>query len=235
MDPMATNKTPCRIETELLGKEQSKEEQNASWRVFRIMSELVSGFDLLRKYGLAVTFFGTSRGKENHEVYAHARELAGRLSKEGFTVITGGGGGVMEAANRGATESGGNSVGLNIDLPEEQGANKFITNGMKFNYFFTRKVMLSFASEVYVFFPGGFGTLDEFFEIITLIQTKKIGRIPVILVDTNYWTPLLEWVDKTVYEKYKNIDKEDMNIYHLVNSVDEAMSEIIALTKNAKS
>jgi uncharacterized protein (TIGR00730 family) len=228
---MSQNKEFCRIETELLGKEQSQEERDASWRVFRIMSELVSGFDLLRKYGLAITFFGTSRGEEGCEIYAQASELAGRLSKEGFTIITGGGGGVMEAANRGAEKAGGNSIGLNIDLPEEQGRNKFITDGMKFNYFFTRKVMLSFASEVYVFFPGGFGTLDEFFEIITLIQTKKISKIPVILVGTEYWTPLLEWVKETVYGKYKNIDKSDTDIYRLVESVDEAVSAILELTK----
>jgi uncharacterized protein (TIGR00730 family) len=224
---MTEKKKPCRVEKELLG--EPSEDSASSWRVFRIMAEFVSGFDLLRKYKLAVTIFGTSRGKEGDTVYVEAKDLAGRLSKKGFTVLTGGGGGAMEAANRGAKEAGGNSVGLNIELPDEQEPNTYITDGMQFNYFFTRKVMLSFASEAYVFFPGGFGTLDEFFEIVTLVQTGKIQPLPIILVNKEYWEPLLEWIKTTVYEKCKAIDEKDMELYKVVDSVDEAYSTILNL------
>jgi len=195
-------------------------------RLFKLMAEFVAGFNILKKYCLAATIFGTARCSFDDDVYKKAKELAARLAKDDFTIISGGGRGVMQAANRGAKEAGGDSVGLNIELPYEQQINEYITDMQSFHYFFIRKVMLSFASEVYIFMPGGFGTMDEFFEIVTLIQTKKIQRIPVILVGKEYWTPLLSWINETLYEKNHAIDKEDMEIYHLVDSVDEAYDKI---------
>jgi uncharacterized protein (TIGR00730 family) len=199
------------------------------WRVFRIMAEFVDGFDLLKKYGLAATIFGSTRANPDSPLYGEAEELAARLSKSGFTIITGGATGIMEAANKGAYRSGGASVGLNIQLPHEQHYNNYLTDQHNFHHFYVRKVMLSFASEVYIYFPGGFGTLDEFFEIITLIQTKKIKRIPVILVGREYWTPLLAFIEKMIYTRYVYIDEADMQLYHLVDSVEDAHALAVQL------
>ncbi len=199
-----------------------------SWRVFKIMLEFIEGFDIIRRYGLAVSFFGSSRATLGDDSYKHAEELASRLSKKGFAVVTGGSAGIMQAANKGAFEVGGASVGLNIDLPDTQTYNPYLTEKFVFDHFFVRKVMLTYASEAYVYFPGGFGTLDEFFEIITLIQTKKIRKIPVVLFGKDYWTPLLTFIEKTVYEKHAAINEGDMRFYTLVDSVDEAFEYIIA-------
>lgn len=198
-----------------------------SWRIFRIMAELVAGFELLRKHGLAATFFGTARCAAGEEVYKQAEELAAKLAKGGFTIITGGGPGVMEAANVGAFKVGGKSIGLNIELPMEQRLNPYVTETEKFHFFFTRKVMLAFASEVYIYFPGGFGTLDELFEIVTLIQTKKITKIPVILYGKKFWAPLLEWIEQSLAKKYGTISRDDIDILHVVDSVDEAYEYIM--------
>lgn len=199
-----------------------------SWRIFRIIAEFVSGFEKLQRYCLAATFFGTARCQFGDKVYEMATELSDKLSREGFAVITGGGSGVMEAANRGAYEAKGASVGLHISLPQEQELNSYTTDSLGFHYFFIRKVMLAFASEVYVFFPGGFGTLDEFFELVMLVQTKKIKPLPIVLVGREYWEPLLGWIERDLYEKYRAIDKKDMDIYHLADSVDDAFKYIIA-------
>ncbi len=199
-----------------------------SWRIFKIMSEFVEGFDVIRRCGLAVSFFGSARASFEDEVYKHATELAGRLAKKGFAVITGGSAGVMQAANRGAFEAGGTSVGLNINLSEAQSYNPYLTTRFGFDHFFVRKVMLTYASEVYVYFPGGFGTLDEFFEIVTLVQTKKIRKVPLILFGKHYWEPLLGFIEETLYKEHKAINKEDMELYTLVDSVDEAYDYIIA-------
>lgn len=199
-----------------------------SWRVFKIMSEFVEGFDIIRRYGLAVSFFGSARASLDDKVYAHASELAGRLAKKGFAVITGGSAGIMQAANKGAFEAGGISVGLNINLPSAQEYNPYLTEKFGFDHFFVRKVMLTYASEVYVYFPGGFGTLDEFFEIVTLVQTKKIRSVPIILFGKQYWEPLLAFIEKTLYQERAAIDKEDMKLYTLVDSVDEAYEHIVA-------
>ena len=199
------------------------------WRIFKIMAELVDGFEFLKKYGKSVTFFGSARCDFKNSIYKETTKLASELSKNGFTVITGGGPGIMEAANRGAYEAGGYSVGINIKLPMEQRINKYVKSSEAFHYFFIRKMMLSFASEVYIFFPGGFGTLDEFFEIITLVQTKKIKPVPVVLVNKEYWNPLLNWIKQDVYGKDKAIDEKDMNIYKLVNNADEALEYIKSL------
>ncbi len=198
-----------------------------SWRVFKIMSEFVEGFDIIRRYGLAVTFFGSARASLEDNVYAHAEELAGRLAKKGFAVITGGSSGVMQAANKGAFEAGGVSVGLNINLPDLQIYNPYLTERFGFDHFFVRKVMLTYASEVYVYFPGGFGTLDEFFEIVTLVQSKKIRKIPIILFGKEYWEPLLAFIEKTLYQEHAAIDESDMKLYTLVDSVDEAYDYIV--------
>jgi len=144
-------------------------------------------------------------------------------------MITGGAGGVMQAANQGAFEAKGQSVGLNIDLPNEQGENGFLTESKSFNYFFTRKVMLAFASEVYIFFPGGFGTMDELFEMLTLVQTKKIKRIPIVLVNKEYWTPLIGFIEEHLLAKYHTIDEEDTKLYVLVDSVEEAHKAVLDL------
>lgn len=213
-----TRGSVCRVDDELLAEGDTEK----SWRVFKIMSEFVSGFEILKKYGLAATFFGTARCKEGDVDCKMARDLAHRLSDDGFAIITGGGGGVMSAANRGAYEAGGHSIGLNIQLPEEQRINSYVTDSRSFHYFFIRKVMLSYASEVYIFMPGGFGTLDEFFEIVTLVQTKKITSIPILLVGKKYWTPLVTWMQEMLYEQKKYINKEDIDLFHLVDSVDEA-------------
>jgi uncharacterized protein (TIGR00730 family) len=204
-----------------------KPRQLESWRVFKIMSEFVEGFELLGRYGLAATFFGTQRQTFEDHFYADATELAGRLAKHGFAIITGGASGIMQAANEGAYNAGGASVGLNIRLEANQAANKFLTDYMIFDHFFVRKVMLTFASEVYIYFPGGFGTLDEFFEIVTLIQTKKIQKIPIVLYGKEYWTPLIEFFKSKLLTEHKAIDPEDLDIFHLVDSVDAAYDYII--------
>jgi uncharacterized protein (TIGR00730 family) len=202
-----------------------------NWRIFRIMAEFVDGFELLRKYRLAATFFGSARCCIGDPMYDNAMALAERLVYSGFTIITGGAGGVMRAANQGAYKAGGKSVGLNIELPHEQESNEFLTETKTFNYFFTRKVMLAFASEVYVYFPGGFGTLDELFEILTLIQTKKIKRIPVVLVGKKYWDPIITLLTDHLYHTYGTIDKEDLELFTLVDSVDEAHAVILDLVR----
>ena len=213
----------CRVMTDLFESDDAIQ----SWRIFRIMSEFVDGFEILRKYGMAATFFGSARSIAGDDVYKSAEELAAKLAKSGFAIITGGGPGVMEAANVGGFKVGGQSVGLNIKLPMEQVLNPYVTESESFHFFFSRKVMLSFASEVYVYFPGGFGTMDEFFEIVTLIQTKKISPIPVVLYDSDYWNPLLDFFKKTLLKEYKTISKEDLDIFHIVDSVDDAYEYIM--------
>jgi uncharacterized protein (TIGR00730 family) len=198
-----------------------------SWRVFRIMAEFVAGFELLRKYGLAATVFGSARFTQGDPYYKQAEELSAKLAKKGFAIITGGGPGIMEAANVGGFKVGGKSVGLNIELPFEQKLNPYTTESLDFDFFFSRKVMLSFASEVYIYFPGGFGTLDEFFELLTLIQTKKIERIPIVLYGADYWNPLVTFFENTLYKKYQTINKEDIELFQVVDSVDEAMKYIL--------
>jgi len=198
-------------------------------RMTKIVEEFTKGFNFLKNYGLAATIYGSARLSAESEMYQEAQKLAAALSKEGFAVITGGGPGIMEAANKGAYESGGQSVGINIRLPRDQRINEYVTESEAFYYFFIRKVMLAFASEVYIFFPGGFGTLDEFFEMLMLVQTKKIEPIPIILVGKSYWQPLLTWVEKELYEKNKAISKEDMNLYQLVDNADEAMELILGM------
>ena len=199
-----------------------------SWRIFKIMSEFIEGFDIIRRYGLAATFFGSSRATLEDEGNKNAADLAGRLAKKGFAIITGGSSGVMQAANKGAFDAGGASVGLNINMPDLQTYNHYLTEKFGFEHFFVRKVMLTYASEVYVYFPGGFGTLDEFFEIVTLVQSKKIRNVPIVLFGREYWEPLLAFIEKTLYKERGAIDESDMKLYTLVDSVDEAYDYIVA-------
>lgn len=217
----------CRVVTDLLDPKGSDGDAIQSWRVFRIMSEFVSGFELLRNHGLAVTFWGSARTDPGDPYYKMAEEMAAKLAKKGFSVISGGGPGIMEASNVGAFKVGGKSVGLNIQLPFEQKLNPYTTESLDFDFFFSRKVMLTFASEAYIYFPGGFGTLDEFFEIITLIQTKKIERIPVILMGSDFWNPLISWFEKDLIKKYKTISKEDMDLFKVFDSPDEAIKYVL--------
>jgi uncharacterized protein (TIGR00730 family) len=217
----------CRVMTELLDPKGQNGASAQSWRVLRIMSEFVQGFELLRNHGLAATFWGSARATPSDPYYQAAEELAARLSRKGFAIVSGGGSGIMEASNAGAFKAGGKSIGFNIELPHKQESNPYTTESLNFNFFFSRKVMLAFASEAYVYFPGGFGTLDELFEIITLIQTKKIGRLPVVLYGRNFWEPLVGWFEKELFEKRELISKEDLEIYHIADSVDEAYEYIL--------
>lgn len=217
-------KMHCRIVTDLFQDDDAVQ----SWRVFRIMSEFVDGFDTLRKYSTAATFFGSARLRPNDPIYKDAETLAAMLARHGFTIITGGGPGIMEAANVGAFKVGGKSVGLNIQLPTEQKLNPYVTESKQFHFFFSRKVMLSFASEVYIYFPGGFGTLDELFEIVTLIQTKKISKIPIVLYGREFWTPLIAFMKETLIKKYETIDADDLTMFEIVDSIDEAYTYISA-------
>jgi hypothetical protein len=217
----------CRIVTDLLDPQGGNGDAVQSWRVFRIMSEFVSGFELLRNHGLAVTFWGSARLSPQDPYYKMAEELAAKLAKKGFSVISGGGPGIMEASNVGAFKVGGKSVGLNIQLPFEQKLNPYTTETLNFDFFFSRKVMLTFASEAYIYFPGGYGTLDEFFEIITLIQTKKIERIPVVLIGSDFWNPLIKWFEKELLKKFKTISPEDLDLFVVLDSVDEAYKYVL--------
>src|SRR4051812_1669757 len=182
-----------------------------TWQIFKIMAEFVDGFEKLSKIGPCVSIFGSARTKPDHIYYQLAEEIAFKLTKEGYGIITGGGPGAMEAANKGAKAAGGKSVGLNIELPFEQSANKYIDNDklITFNYFFVRKLMFIKYAQGFVVLPGGFGTMDEFFEALTLIQTKKIGKFPIVLCGKKYWAGLLEWI-KDVLGVEQMVDQNDM-------------------------
>lgn len=199
---------------------------SVQWRIFRIMAEFVDGFQFLGDFKKVVTIFGSARFDEGDEHYQAAEKLGRLLSGAGFTVLTGGGPGIMEAANRGAYEAGGESVGLNIQLPFEQRINPYVKKGIGFHYFFTRKVMLATSAQAYVFFPGGFGTMDEFFEIITLIQTKKMPHIPVVCIGTDYWQTLYAHLEKNVMKKHKAINPTDLKIFQIVDTPEEAVKII---------
>lgn len=213
----------------------------AKKRVTLISNEFKDGFEFVKNYPRSVTFFGSARAKEDGVYYKKARGLAEEIVKKlHYSVVTGGGPGIMEAANRGAYEAGGNSVGLTIDLPNEQLTNEYLTDKISFHYFFSRKVCLSFSAEAFVFFPGGFGTLNEFLEILTLIQTSKIPKAPMILVGESYWRPLEE-LFKNILVKEQMVDKEDVFIYSITDDDNEILEKIknapvrVGLEYNRKS
>ncbi|MDD5561023.1 MAG: TIGR00730 family Rossman fold protein [Candidatus Omnitrophica bacterium] len=199
--------------------------QDDTWRIFRIMSEFVDGFEILSRVGKAVSIFGSARAKPESRHYKHAEEIAYNIAKAGYAVITGSGPGLMEAANKGARRADGYSIGLNIQLPCEQKPNRFVDTVLSFRYFFVRKVMFVKYAKAFVILPGGYGTLDEFFEAITLIQTNRIAKFPVVLFDSKYWRPLLDWLKSTVY-KHGNIDKEDMELFVLADNPKEVVQAI---------
>jgi hypothetical protein len=192
-----------------------------TWRIFRIMSEFVEGFESLAKVGPAVTIFGSARTRPNDAYYQAAEKTARLLARAKFAVITGGGPGVMEAANKGAFDAGGTSIGCNISLPHEQEANKYQQITLDFHYFYVRKVMFVKYASAFICFPGGYGTLDEFFETITLIQTLKIEPFPIILFGKSYWTGLAEWIKSTLRPRF--IDEEDVDIFRIVDTPEEAV------------
>ena len=196
------------------------------WRVMRIMGEFVHAFDSLAEVGAAITIFGSARTLQSDPMYSAARDLGNQLAKAGFAVITGGGPGIMEAANRGAHEAGGLSIGCNIELPKEQALNPYVNISVNFRYFFCRKTMFMKYSEGFVLFPGGFGTLDELFEALTLIQTRKIARFPVILIGSAYWQGLLDWMRQHLAALGK-IDADDLKLVFVTDSVDEACRKLV--------
>ncbi len=198
-----------------------------SWQIFKIIGEFVEGFEKLSRIGPCVSIFGSARTKENHEYFQMADDIAYQLTQLGYGIITGGGPGIMEAGNKGAKRGGGKSVGLNIDLPFEQQANPHIDSDklINFDYFFVRKVMFMKYSQGFVVLPGGFGTLDELFEAITLIQTKKIGKFPIVLVKKSYWSGLFDWIENTMLNE-KNISPTDMELFKIVDTTEEAVKHI---------
>ena len=199
-----------------------------SWQIFKIMSEFVEGFETMSKIGPCVSVFGSARTKPDNEYYKQAEEIGYLLTQKGYGVITGGGPGIMEAANKGANRGDGKSVGLNIELPFEQSANHYIDNDklINFDYFFVRKVMFVKYAQGFIVLPGGVGTLDELFEAITLIQTNKIGKFPIVLVGKTYWDGLIDWIKVVLLDKEKNISKKDLKLINIVDTPVEAV-EII--------
>ncbi|OGF33053.1 Rossman fold protein, TIGR00730 family [Candidatus Falkowbacteria bacterium RIFOXYD2_FULL_35_9] len=201
-----------------------KKMSDITWRIFRIMSEFVEGFQFLSDFNKEVTIFGSARLKPQSKWYTEAEKLGELLVKKKFSVITGGGPGIMEAANKGAFKVDPNkSIGINIQLPAEQRTNSYVGQAKAFYYFFTRKVMLAASAQAYIFFPGGFGTIDEFMEILTLIQTRKMQKTPIILVGIKFWTPLIKWFEKSFRDQYKTIHSEDLKLFNLVDSAEEVM------------
>lgn len=201
---------------------------NDSWAIFKIMAEFVEGFEKLSKIKPCVSIFGSARTKPDHKYYQLAEDIAFELSRNGYGVITGGGPGIMEAGNKGAQRGNGTSVGLNIELPFEQESNPYVDmdKNMMFDYFFVRKVMFIKYSQGFIVLPGGFGTLDELFESLTLIQTKKIARFPVILVGTEYWKGLIDWIKEKLRDEHQNINPEDMDLISIVDTSEEAIQKI---------
>jgi len=199
---------------------------NDSWAIFKIMGEFVNGYEKLSRIGPCVSIFGSARTKPDNKYYKLAEEVAAKIVDHGYGVITGGGPGIMEAGNKGAHIAGGTSVGLNIDLPFEQHDNPYIDSdkSLDFDYFFVRKVMFVKYSQGFVVMPGGFGTLDELFEAITLIQTNKIEKFPIILVGTEFWDGLMDWVKATLLKQFNNISEKDLDLIHLVDTPDEVIS-----------
>lgn len=201
---------------------------NDSWGIFKIMSEFVNGYETMARIGPCVTIFGSARIKPDDKYYTLAEKIAFKISKAGYGIITGGGPGIMEAGNKGAHLGGGTSVGLNIELPFEQHYNPYIDKdkNLNFDYFFVRKVIFVKYSQGFVVMPGGFGTLDEMFEALTLIQTKKIARFPIILVGSSFWNGLIDWIKTVLVEKFKTVKEEDLDLFKVVDTEDEVLETL---------
>lgn len=217
-----------KIQEKLKQKTWNEIRTNDSWAIFKIMSEFVNGYESMARIGPCVSIFGSARIKPDNKYYLLAEKIAFKISKAGYGVITGGGPGIMEAGNKGAHNGDGISVGLNIELPFEQHHNPYIDKdkNLNFDYFFVRKVMFVKYSQGFVVMPGGFGTLDELFEAITLIQTKKIGKFPIILVGTDFWSGLIDWINTVLIEKEKTVRLEDMNLIKIVDTEDEVVKAL---------
>ena len=217
-----------KIREKLKQKTWNEIKTNDSWAIFKIMSEFVDGYEKLSRIGPCVSVYGSARTKPNDKYYKLAENISYKLTQHGYGVITGGGPGIMEAGNKGANRGGGVSVGLNIELPFEQHDNPYIDKdkSLDFDYFFVRKVMFVKYAQGFVAMPGGFGTLDELFEAMTLIQTSKIGKFPIILVGSEFWSGLIDWVKETLLKKYHNISKKDLDLFSIVDTSDEVI-EII--------
>jgi len=209
--------------------------QEDLWRIFRIMAEFVEGFEKMSSIKPSVAVFGSARTKPNHNSYKMTVEVSKELTKKGFGIITGGGPGIMEAANKGAKESNGSSTGVNIELPNEQGSNIFVDRDklLTFRYFFVRKVMFFKYSQGFVILPGGFGTIDELFEILTLVQTGKTKKVPIVVMGVEYWKPLMSWL-KDYMAKFKYIEDFDMNLFKLTDDPKEAAEIIYQFHKGKK-
>jgi len=219
------NKEEKKLRRALDSKSWNEIKTKDSWQIFKIMSEFVDGYDTMAKIGPCVSIFGSARTTDENPYYQLAEEIAFKLTQNGYGVITGGGPGIMEAANKGAKKGEGKSVGLNIELPFEQSANPYIDNDklINFDYFFVRKVMFVKYAQGFIVLPGGVGTLDELFEAITLIQTKKIGKFPIVLVGKSFWGGLIDWIKEVMLKKEKNISPEDLNLFSVVDTADEAL------------
>ncbi len=226
-NPIVNNEED-RIRKAFAEKDWSEIKSADSWAIFKIMAEFVDGFEKLAKIGPCVSIFGSARTPRDHKYYKIAEEIAAKLVRHGYGVITGGGPGIMEAGNKGAHSENGKSVGLNIHLPFEQFNNIYIDQDklITFDYFFVRKVMFTKYAQGFVVLPGGFGTMDELFEALTLIQTKKIGRFPIVMVGKSYWKGLIDWIKTTMVDDHKNIHIEDMDLIALVDTATEAVEVI---------
>lgn len=222
------DKSDERIRRALADKDWNEIKATDSWQIFKIMSEFVEGFEKMGKIGPCVSIFGSARTKPDNKYYKLAEEIGYKLTSEGYGVITGGGPGIMEAGNKGAKAGGGKSVGLNIHLPFEQTSNPFVDPDklVSFDYFFVRKTIFLRYSQGFIALPGGFGTLDELFEALTLVQTTKIANFPVILVGSEYWSGLLDWIKSVMLEKERNINADDLFLFSVVDTADEVITII---------
>ncbi len=214
--------------TKLRMRDWTETKAHSSWQIFKIMAEFVQGFEMLAKIGPCISIFGSARTPPGHKYYELAVDIAKRLAEEGFGIITGGGPGIMEAANKGASMAQGHSVGLNIELPFEQTTNMFIDDdtSMNFDYFFVRKVMFTKYAQGFIMMPGGWGTMDEFFEVATLIQTRKLTQTPMICIGTEYWNGLFAWMRVAMLENESNISPGDLEMIKVVDTADEVVAYI---------
>jgi uncharacterized protein (TIGR00730 family) len=209
---------------------------HSSWQIFKIMAEFVDGFEALAKIGPCISIFGSARIQPGNKYYELAVDIAKRLGEEGFGIVSGGGPGIMEASNKGAQLGGGKSVGLNIELPFEQQCNEFIDreHNLNFDYFFVRKVMFTKYSQGFIMMPGGFGTMDEFFEVATLIQTRKMLEVPLVLVGSAYWQGLLNWMKEVMMDAEKNVSPADLELLKIADTADEVAEHVMQFyTKHA--